>query len=228
MLERPMTFTGESDMSKEDGPALLAVASFVVSAISLVSSWEANHIAKQSYERSTGRVLPYFHVNCKTNHVLIVDGAPSDPGTVPVLIHNDGSESIQGVRLEISMDIAWGGNGAYNQTIPPTQFTHEFSEILQPGSTASLDILPEVIKHAKGIKIPRGIDQSYWTACSVSCSAKLVGESHFASAVKDNGYRTNNCSFGLTWQPTAKSNPSPLNFGVNLGTPEKVRAAPNR
>lgn len=198
---------------------LIAFVALIFSALSFVASWEATSISREAYKRSSGRIFPLFTVGSQTQHLLVVGGHAVEPETVPIEIKNDGSEAIEAIRYEIRMDTLWSGDGGHNQPIKPSRFTHEFSKILQPGETTSLDIAPDVVAHIKALRIPERTD-SFWTPCSVNFSPKLVGSPYYASATEEVGDNRTSYSFGLTWDSKPNVMRKPLNFGVDLNSPK--------
>ena len=206
--------SNESKMSTVS--LVVAIASVVAAIASAMFSWQANTISREAYRRASGRMLPLFTVECNTPHLLVVGDKATEPETLLVTFRNDGTEAIEAVRYDILMDILWTGDRAKNQPIKPSRVLSEFNRILQPGQTETIDIAPDVAAHIKTLGIPKG-KESFWTPCSVSFSAKIVGSTYFASTVDENkNINYNKCSFGVTWDAKPGVKKEPVNFGVDL------------
>ena len=194
---------------------IISVISMAVAVGSLFASFQANAISKQANDRSSGRILPYFDVACDTRHLGIVAGTP-DADNLLIRITNDGAEPIQKIRFEISTDLLWSGDRANKDTTKPERSDHETTEIIQPGSTVAVNILPYVVDHFAKVPPPPGANP-YWTNCRVTFSAQIVGTTHFASAAQTG--KSNFCTFSVTYAATKSAQMQPLNFGV--GRPKR-------
>jgi hypothetical protein len=197
--------------------AILALGSFAVSFYSLRTAQEANAISRQAYDRSSGRILPFFSIACSTPHLLVKSDKSSDPRTVDIAVTNIGQEPIERVRFEISVDIIWSGDRGTEQAIQPTRILHEFNKILRHGETATVDIGSGIIEHLKKIQIPKN-GKCFWTPCTIECSAQIVGQEHFASISSDDGgsrgYNTTRCCLGVTRDGSGGIESKSVNFGV--------------
>ena len=188
-----------------------------VGILSLLATVCGVYIAFQTFNRASGRSNPNFKIRCDTSHLLVIAETAIEPKSIQIEVTNNGPDPLKAIRCDILTNISWAANKAEDQKITPERFEHEFNEILKPGESTRVEILPAVVAHMKTLNPPPG-KETYWALCTVACSVQIVGDSYFTSGPKvrigDGDVTSTSVSFGTTWKASDKVQSEPLNFGI--------------